>query len=259
MTNEELALKIQAGETELMQQLWEQTEKFIAMKARRYVIARELVPGDLGGCEFDDLVQSGYFALLAAVGYYRTDMDFKFVTVLNYTLRDAFAKATGMKNSRTKRDRMRNALSLDAPIGEDADSTMVELIPDMSTIDDGSVEERCVQRLYNSQLSEAVESGISRLPERQQKVIRMRYFECLSWPEIASRLNITVNGAQEARRGALRRMYQERKENSLYKFVEERTNYFFNVGRERFQSTRISAVEEIVLSREKLAESWIWN
>lgn len=66
MTNEELVVRIRAGEQHLMGELWEQVEGLIKWKARRIMTILDST-GINSGVEFDDLYQSGYLALVAAV------------------------------------------------------------------------------------------------------------------------------------------------------------------------------------------------
>ena len=66
MGNEELVARIQAGEKELIPQLWEQVEKFISQQAGKR--ARQL--NGYGGVAEDDLYQTGFIGLLDAVQSY---------------------------------------------------------------------------------------------------------------------------------------------------------------------------------------------
>lgn len=119
MTNEELAVAIQQGQTELMGQLWEQVERFVYKKANEAM-------GDLGakpvprpksepelepeykvgpkswskwskswrGIETEDLVQCGYIALNTAVKYYDPEKG-AFITLFSRCLDTAFTRSGG--------------------------------------------------------------------------------------------------------------------------------------------------------------------
>ncbi len=63
MTNEELVALIQSGERARMGELWEQAERFVSRQAGKR--ARAL--NGFGGVTEEDLYQSGYLALVAAV------------------------------------------------------------------------------------------------------------------------------------------------------------------------------------------------
>ena len=95
MSSEELVVKIQAGAVELMGQLWEQVERLVKWKAKRIMTVLEGCPGR--GVEFEDLYQSGYLAMVAAVNTYDPAAGGAFSTWLMYHLKTAFAEATGRK------------------------------------------------------------------------------------------------------------------------------------------------------------------
>ena len=72
MSNEQLVALIQAGATEYMEQLWEQVRNLVLWKARRIMSALE-ARGNPCGCTLDDLGQTGYVALVAAVDSYKPE------------------------------------------------------------------------------------------------------------------------------------------------------------------------------------------
>lgn len=79
MTNEQLVVRIQAGEktAENMLQLWQQTKAYIYKVAKRYS----------GYAEMDDLMQEGYLGLNAAVEHYKPDQGTKFISYLTFWLK----------------------------------------------------------------------------------------------------------------------------------------------------------------------------
>ena len=74
MTNEELAVLIQQGHTELYTELWERVNRLIGMMILKSTKHR-ILPPDI---DKEDLLQCGYFAMLAAVKAYDKDKNFKF-------------------------------------------------------------------------------------------------------------------------------------------------------------------------------------
>lgn len=79
MSNEELVARIQAGDQNGMTELWYQVEKFIAWKAQRIMPTL----GESTVIEVDDLIQTGYFALVSAVATYSPG-EGEFVKWLSY-------------------------------------------------------------------------------------------------------------------------------------------------------------------------------
>ena len=127
MTNEELVVAIQNGQTELMQTLWEQNLRFVQARARAWVRAFE------NKAFFDaaDLVQQGWFAMLTAVKYFDPNREVKYMTLFSLCLKGEFQRVIGLHSS--KRDVLLFAsLSLDSPaFPGDADSvTVADMLPD---------------------------------------------------------------------------------------------------------------------------------
>ena len=78
MTNEELAIRIQDGETELYTQLWDNT-KYLLFRIMRSKLNSAMIPNHI---TIDDLRQEMYFALCKAVNYYDREKSFLFSTYL---------------------------------------------------------------------------------------------------------------------------------------------------------------------------------
>ena len=69
MSNEELALAIRQGDQGRTLELWEQVNGLVKRKALQIMTALQL-SGNPRGVEFDDLYQTGYLAMVAAVETY---------------------------------------------------------------------------------------------------------------------------------------------------------------------------------------------
>lgn len=250
-SNEELAAAIRAGQKELLPQLWNQVERFVARQAFRMMALSDGV----GGVEFDDLYQSGYPALVAAVETYDPARGRTFVSWLSVTLKTAFAEAGGYRTARQANDPLRRAASLDAPIGDESDADALEAV-----IADGAAAEaftEAEERVYRRQLHDALEKAMNDLTPRQRDILRRRYYGGQSQPDIAAALGCTGAGVSQQERAALKRLYDARNVNGLSEFLETHTNYYQSVGAQTFQRTGTSAVEKIVLKREQLAQKWL--
>lgn len=128
MTNEELAVEIKNGNTQYTEQLWEQCERFIWMRAEEW--SRHHLTASVG---VEDLVQSGYFALIKATEYFEPDKGFTFLTFLGRTLLTEFSKTSGVRFGESKavhdaKVKFRNAMSLDAPLSYDSEITLGETL-----------------------------------------------------------------------------------------------------------------------------------
>lgn len=118
--NEELVRRIQDGELYLMGKLWEENQGLVRYIAGRY---RENC-----GRLFDaaDLMQAGYLGLHAAAMVYSAGRGASFATYAALHIRRAMREVAGLRG---KRDALFDACPLDAPVGEDGDDTLLDLIP----------------------------------------------------------------------------------------------------------------------------------
>lgn len=252
MTNEEMVEKIQAGERELIPELWERVRRFVAMKAaQRYALT-----GGAGGAELDDLIQSGYLALCEAVGYFVPDGEYKFLTYLSKCLYTAFLEAEGRRSEKQVRDPLHKAMSLDVPLGDDPDGdTLGDIQAD--TVDQIEAAER---RIWLEQLREAVSAALKDLPEDQRAVLHRRYWNGHTYRELASEAGVTPVEIHKRENKALRTLRMEKYKNGLDAFeeerhrayIDERTPWYMQVGVAGFNSTGASAVERIAEIRERL-------
>lgn len=249
MSNEELAARIQAGERELLPQLWEQVRRFVVKMAyKRYVVTN-----GLGGVELDDLIQSGFLAVVEAVEYFEPDGEYMFLSYLGNRLKSAFADAGGYRTS--KRDPLIDCASLDTPLGDDSDSdTLLDLQPD-PTDQIGNAE----RRIWLEQLRETMSKAICNLPQEQQAALACRYWKGLTLEETGAALGVNRTQANQYERKALYTLAKNKYRNGLSQFVEERTLYYTHVGIAAFTATKTSAVEKIVLQREKYSNEYAGN
>lgn len=181
MTNEEIAVAIQNGETELYPTLWEQVRRLIRHKAERYAFRLELSGLRV---DLDDLIQTAYFALVAAVGYYDPESGLSFLTYLDRPLRSAFQQAAGIRTS--KRDALDVAVSLDTPVGEDGDSTAADLVADPS--DEIATAENSV---YIWELRKALSDALETLSERERQILTDRYLTGMSCGDLAKHRGVS--------------------------------------------------------------------
>lgn len=89
MTNEELTMRIKAGETELMPELWAQVEKFVYMQADNFYNTYRARCENF--CvELNDLTQEAFFAIQVAVEKYEPARGTMFLTLAGYYLKKYF-------------------------------------------------------------------------------------------------------------------------------------------------------------------------
>ncbi len=249
MSNEDLVALIQAGERDRLPELWEQVERFVAMQARK-------VASKLNGrhsVTFEDLYQSGYIAFSAAIETFSADCGSSFLSWLDFYLKTEFANWGGWRTERQKSDPLNNAVSLDAPIGdsEEDDTTLGDRQSDPGSILAFEEAERAV---WNTQLRRALETAIDEIPLGQGETIRRRYFQGESLAQVALFQGVSLERVRQVEEKALRSLRDTAAAEQLEAFLEEQTPYHLRVGVQQFQRTQTSAVEKIVLIRERLRQ-----
>ena len=246
MSNEELAVLIQQGERDRLPELWSKVEKFVSMKAG--MMARTL--DGFGGVTKEDLYQSGYLALVAAVEDFNPDAGSSFVNWLALHLKTSFASAAGYRSQ--KRDMIEYALDMDAPIHDAEDLTIGGAVEDTHAAQDYEDAER---RIWLEQLRATLDKAMEILPERQRAIVEAHHYQGKTLREISVEHGCAVENVRRLEMKAYRTLHRNKHRNHLEDFVEERTPYFIHVGVNRFNSTGSSSVEEIAMIRERMREN----
>lgn len=173
MSNEELALAIQQGEQGRTLELWEQVGGLVKRKALQVMTALQL-SGNPRGVDFDDLYQTGYLAMVAAVETYSPERG-AFSTWFMFHLKTAFAEATGYRTKSGRCEPLNTAASLDRSVQPDEPdgSTLGELVPDGRAAD---AIENVEEAIYREQLHKAIDDAIGQLPPDNARVLRLRYW-----------------------------------------------------------------------------------
>ena len=124
ITNEELATAAQDGNMEVMPLLWEKNEKLIKLIMFRNLRGRKLP----AGTDEEDVLQCGYFALLAAVKAYKPG-EYKFTSYLNYSIQNAVNEAI---HGKSRRQNVYREVSFNQPVGESEgeDTELWDMIKD---------------------------------------------------------------------------------------------------------------------------------
>ena len=238
MTNEELVAKIQAGERDRLPQLWSQVGRFVAKRAN-HIMAMYAAGymANSGGVEFDDLYNSGYLALVAAVDTYQPEKGMKFISWFAFFVKTAFGNAGGWTSQ--KNDALRRAVSLDAPIdGEDDSDPISQIVEDTGAAQDIQAVE---DKIFQEQLHAALERALQQLPDAEVEAIRGKYFEGRELSSVEKRAE--CRGLSRLRAHA-----------SLRQYIELHTPYYLRVGVQTFQHDGDSSVERIVFKREQLMQ-----
>lgn len=243
MSNEEMVAEIQAGRRELLGALWEQVERFIRRQANQRP--------DIGAVDREDLYQSGYLALVAAVDSYTPERDMKFISWLTYHLKTAFNEASNYRSERQRRDHMHQAISLSRPLDDEDGGELLDIVEDPHGLQGL---QKAEERIWHEELASALEKAIGGLSEDESDTIRRRYYRGQTMAQIARETGKTAYEVQKEERRGLAALRKPKISAALRAYIEENTPYYLHVGATRFNSTQTSAVEEIVFIREGMGQ-----
>lgn len=248
MSNEELTVRIQSGE-DRMGELWEQVKGLAAWKANHIVTALDL-RGNPRGVEFDDLYQSGYLALVAAVDTFDPAAGAAFSTWFMFHLQNAFAEATGYRTRRGRNEPINTAISLDRPLTDDADSSLFgDFIPDAKAAATMlSIEER----LWRKQLCEAVEAVMGELPEQYREILDLRYLQGMTLAAVGELKGVTAERIRIVENKAIREVRKARYACRLRPFYD--FDFYCGTGLGAFQHTGMSIQERYLVAEEEAQE-----
>jgi len=237
---------IQAGEPERMEELWEQVRRFVAMKARHVMTALE----GRSDIELDDLIQSGYLALVEAVAGYTPESEFAFLTHLGYHLKTAFADATHFRTLRQQREALAGTLSLDAPVSDEANaSTLGDFQEDPAGV---VALEDAEERIYQAQLHEALEAALATIPEQSAEVLRLRHYQGLALADIGKIRGTTAERIRQMENKAIRQLQKPSVACHLRPFYD--FDFYCGTGLGAFQHSGMSIQERYLVLEENLKE-----
>lgn len=281
MTNEQLVVRIQAGENEAenMLELWKQNKGMIYSIASKYS----------GLAEIEDLLQEGYIGLCEAVRHYNADQGATFLsyavfwikqTIVRYiencgtTVRiPVHARQQALKYrqifgeykkqyGRNPSDREMQAFlgvtyEKFKAIKESLNMTNLDSLDRTLNIEGNkftigeliatphNLEEDICQRFDRAQMRENLWALVDDLPGEQADVLRKRYLERITLKEIGKNIGSTVEGTRRLESKALRNLRNSSRLEKVRGYFEEYLAPASSpyVGVETFQRTWTSAVE----------------
>ena len=131
--------------------------------------------------------------------------------------------------------------SLDKPINEDEDLTLIDTISDPTA----SFEDDSIDRIFKEELSETIQKGLQRLSERERIFLIKRYYYDLTYKEIDPE-HSEQNTRTIIEKG-LRRLRRNEKIRSFY--IDN--NVMIGTGVKYFRDHNMSSVERVVILKEK--------
>ena len=249
MSNEELVAVIQAGAEERMGELWEQVKGLVAWKARHIMTALDL-RGSPCGVELEDLMQSGYIAMVEAVHYYNPESGAAFSTCLINRLKTAFAEATGYHTKRGQNEPLNNSFSLDKTVDDESDGTPFgEFVPDPKA---AATMLNIEEKLWREQLHEALEAALAALPEKYADVMRLRHYQGLTLADVGQIQRTTPERIRQMENKAIRQLRKLSIACHLRPFYD--FDFYCGTGLGAFQHTGMSIQERYLVIEEEAQE-----
>ena len=240
MTNEELALSIQKGETGLFTELWDQIQLLGAWWAKRH--AHTLVVNGIVHDEadaFQDLLYGCCFPAVYEAVYHYDPEKGNFTQLLFYFFRSEAAEIYGYRTS--KRDAALYSLSLDQPVsGESDDLSLEDMIPC-----DSDQFEAVEHRIFQEQLKQTIDTALEEIEERSAEVLRQHYFQGRTQKQIADSLSMSQREIISEEQRAIRQIRTGKHLNELRSFLQ--FDYYSEglrgAGVSSFRQTGSSATE----------------
>jgi RNA polymerase sigma-70 factor (ECF subfamily) len=137
----------------------------------------------------EDVMQETFLRLIKGADNYEKQAKF---TTWMYTI------ARNLCVDASRRGKHRKAASLDAPIGEDEGSTLMDMVSDGAVGADG----KAIQRELAIRMKQAIEA----LPEEQREIFLLREVSDLQFNEIAQVVGVSENTVKSRMRYALEKL-----------------------------------------------------
>ncbi len=230
ITLEELATAAQQGNTEVMPLLWEKTERLIKMLILK-IINKRTLPNYI---DENDVLQCGYFALLAAVKAFKSN-GLKFTSYLNYSVRNAVNECI---NGKSRKDPKIKEISYNQPVKDKSgdDVEMLELIEDQTS------EQEVYEPLELSETQQIVIEAVDELPQKQREIIKKHYFYNISIKEIAEQQGCCISNVQQIERQAFRMLRKNNNIQALHDHIKTidfaRSFNYYHTSPEYWQAIR---------------------
>lgn len=232
MTNEEIALKIQAGDASQYVELWDRVRLFVCKQANRYI---RFFPDST--IEVDDLTQAAYLALVEAVKTFDPDAGAGLLHHLSYYLRKTWRTMYGLRGGR---DPLDDAVSLDDPLSEDDDTTLLDVTSDPAA---ELAFDQADGEIFIDELRAALERALDKAPHGD--IVRRRYFQGQTQREIAEDLRCSPSAVHQRERAAIRYLRSGPFTRELRSF-----DYYHGTGLQSWKNNRASVEERFVIEQE---------
>lgn len=212
--NAALAALAKTGDAFALGQLWQINRGLLRSLFWRWYPSHKAL-ADAHGMTADDFEQEGYFAVQYAAQTYQPEAG-SFSSWLGQAMQRQINQAlTGGhrrhvtdadgKQHTVSANPLNHCASLDTPLDEDDSgaSTLGELQPDPAA---ASAMQAAEDAIFQEQLHAALEEALHKLSEREQAIIRGKYYAGKTVRQISEEQGLTVGQANNAKTSAFRKL-----------------------------------------------------
>ncbi len=242
---QEYIRRIQAGERELIPELW-----ILLQPLTRKFISRYIFPEQGNRLyEFDDLLDLSYFALIDALDGYDSSKGafstYYFIQVQRVTAE--------LRGTRKRHDINRDTVSLNLPLDDTADAdTLLDMLEDKTAAEPFDDAERCA---YLEELHAAFVKLNEKLTDQERQVIHARYYERRTLEEIGLEMHLSMERIRHIEGEAIRKYRRYQYTVNLKAFCDYDKAYK-GTGLQTFLYSGVSSVERLAEYHERKAAEW---
>lgn len=223
--------------------------KAYVWKARRVMTALDMRSSSCG-VELEDLMQSGYIAMVEAVHYYNPENGVAFSTCLINRLKTVFAEVTGYRTKSGQNEPLNNSLSLEKTVDDESDGTPFgEFISDPKA---AAAMLGIEEKLWRKQLREALETALAALPKQSAEVLRLRHYQGLTLAAVGEIRGTTAERIRQMENKAIRQLRKPNIACHLRPFYD--FDFYSGTGLGAFRYGGMSVQERYLVIEEKRKE-----
>lgn len=254
MTNEELAIHIADGKTNLIGELYQQNRGLLYKHAYRfYVLHSDRCMS--AGVTLDDMMNECYFAVYtAAKSYAKGKREYKFTSYLKYATLQYFQQMAGTRTERQRKEPLNYCKSLDAPIEGTDGLTFADTVEDTDAAEKA---EQLIDNLAYSEVFPEVKRILADNP-RQYEIIYSMYHDNISQRDLARSYDLSDNAIRQQKEKALRELRKSSKSKYLHSLYEDIICSSYDKGGfNAFKNTHTSSVEWAVIKADETLQKMI--
>lgn len=214
--------------------IWDAVRYYVKRQAGRFLARSGITCADL-----EDMMQSGFIALLSALETYQAGEGEFLPWLRNYLITEFMRAANGGRSLRHENEPANRAISIYTETSEDGE-TILDVLADPA--DPYTAAE---ERIYQEQLHAALDAAIDKLPKRQAQTLRSYYFYGQTQAEIAQDQGRAAQAVAASIKQGLQTLRRQSRSNRLRDFAE--MNLYAGTGLQRWRRTRTSSTEQAAM------------